>query len=439
MSRICLCAIVWLLSTSAASADLFDRCLGRKPDCIVPASLGCSPTCTAPSCCVPCVPPTCLTPGPSCHCPDHCNPVHCSTCAAPSCCAPCAPSCQAPCVPSCQAPCPPSCHVPCDPCCHVPLGCTVPCNPSLCCDACCYPCCPSPDYARCGRPGLLRFLCGGFPFCEIEQWRGRPPCGNSTCDGSCRICCEIYCAEAAEVCELVSISTTSCDAYRRKWALQRLSNRFDCDQYPDVMSALVCALQDCDERVRRTAADEIGDQLRRHPCCCNAYVVCALSNAVYDCDRRVSREAAQALRACEGCNLVTPCCETYCCAPCCEMFCDSCTNDWIAPQAEGRMRDAFPEDDFEEGALDAVDPRQEYNPPPIEDRPFVPPSPTAPSYESPSVDAPMADEAVNEAPPMEEPAAERFVPGVVFPPTAASSAAPIRGLRSSVEATGWIQ
>jgi hypothetical protein len=76
------------------------------------------------------------------------------------------------------------------------------------------------------------------------------------------------------------------------------------------MTAFVYALNDADERVRREAADEIGDQVRKHCCCCPE-VVAALTCALGDCDRGVVRQAEQALRLC-GYDVVKGCCDTCC-------------------------------------------------------------------------------------------------------------------------------
>ncbi len=85
------------------------------------------------------------------------------------------------------------------------------------------------------------------------------------------------------------------------------------------MSAFIYALNDADERVRRKAADEIGDQVR-HNGCCSPCVVAALTNALADCDRGVRREAEQALCLC-GYDVVDGCCDQ------CDVACnDACGN-----------------------------------------------------------------------------------------------------------------
>jgi hypothetical protein len=82
------------------------------------------------------------------------------------------------------------------------------------------------------------------------------------------------------------------------------------------MVAFVYALNDCDERVRAKAADEIGDQIRLHCCGCSKEVTDALTNALGDCDKKVVREATQALELC-GYEVVEGCCEDKCCTTGC--------------------------------------------------------------------------------------------------------------------------
>ncbi len=77
---------------------------------------------------------------------------------------------------------------------------------------------------------------------------------------------------------------------------------------------MIYALNDADEHVRAKAADEIGDQLRKNPCCCSKEVIAALTAALADCDRNVRRQAEEGLEAC-GYEIVDGCCDT--CAPAC--------------------------------------------------------------------------------------------------------------------------
>ena len=81
------------------------------------------------------------------------------------------------------------------------------------------------------------------------------------------------------------------------------------------MAAFVYALNDCDEKVRAEAADEIGDQVRKHGCCCMCdKTVAALTAALADCDRSVRNEAEEALEIC-GYNVVD-CVKDKCGAGC---------------------------------------------------------------------------------------------------------------------------
>ena len=96
------------------------------------------------------------------------------------------------------------------------------------------------------------------------------------------------------------------------------------------MCAFVYGLNDADERVRRTAAYEIGCQVRRHPCCCSCQVTSALICALGDCDWRVRRCAERALCAC-GYEV------TNCCNSGCQIACNSGCNTGcnVAPSCNG--------------------------------------------------------------------------------------------------------
>ena len=115
---------------------------------------------------------------------------------------------------------------------------------------------------------------------------------------------------------------TACYARDRKSALDKLGRKYDCCCHPEIMNAFVYGLNDTDERVRREAADEIGDQVRRNRCCCSPCVISALTCSLADCDRWVRREASQALRAC-GYEIVDGCCGGCTEAGCCEVACGS--------------------------------------------------------------------------------------------------------------------
>jgi hypothetical protein len=99
-----------------------------------------------------------------------------------------------------------------------------------------------------------------------------------------------------------------------------MSDRYDCVCHPEVMCALIYALNDADERVRAKAADEIGDQLRKNPCCCSQKVVSALTCALADCHWMVRFQAKQALKRCGYCIVDAchvGCCDMNCCGSAC--------------------------------------------------------------------------------------------------------------------------
>ncbi|MCH7685242.1 MAG: HEAT repeat domain-containing protein [Planctomycetes bacterium] len=129
-------------------------------------------------------------------------------------------------------------------------------------------------------------------------------------------CCETKCcnADPCEIAELIYKSQTACYARDRRRALDRLGDRYDCKCNPEIMAALVYGLNDADEKVRKEAADEIGDQLRKN-CCCSKEVVAALTTALADCNWGVRRQAEEALEAC-GYEVVDGCCNP-CKKSCC--------------------------------------------------------------------------------------------------------------------------
>lgn len=167
-----------------------------------------------------------------------------------------------------------------------------------CCDTCCAPkvgCAPAPaDYAP--EPEYDAPACGA----------PAPSCGHGYGCG----CCEVKCCDydPCEIAELIYQSQTACYADDRESAIDKLGDRFDCVCNPEIMVALVYALNDADEDVREQAADEIGDQLRMNPCCCSKEVIAALKCALADCDRGVRHQAEEALEACGYC-IVDGCCE----------------------------------------------------------------------------------------------------------------------------------
>jgi hypothetical protein len=119
---------------------------------------------------------------------------------------------------------------------------------------------------------------------------------------------------------------TDCYAKNRRNALDELGD-YDCACHPEIMNAFVYGLNDTDERVRREAADEIGDAVRSNSCCCSPTTVAALTCALADCDRGVRHQAEEALEAC-GYEVV-------------DGNCDSCT-DGCANGACGAVHTAAP-------------------------------------------------------------------------------------------------
>lgn len=264
-------------------------------------------TCAKPMCCdTACAPATACGPSAG-ACADTgagaCGPGNaCAT--GPACAAPChgagnGNGCAAPCDPGCAAPCDPGCAAPCDP------GCAAPCDPG---------CCDNGCLGGAKKCGLFGHKWGG--------WKKGCLFGKKTgcCETACDECCAPVCNDACEIAELIYCSQTACYARQRAAAIHKLGDRYDCVCHPEIMSAFIYALNDADERVRRKAADEIGDQVRRNGCCCSPCVVAALTNALADCDRGVRREAEQALCLC-GYDVVDGCCDQ------CDVACnDACGN-----------------------------------------------------------------------------------------------------------------
>ena len=107
---------------------------------------------------------------------------------------------------------------------------------------------------------------------------------------------------------------TACYARDRRSALHELGDTYDCCCHPEIMKAFIYGLNDADEKVRKKAADEIGDQFRRNQCCCSPETTAALTCALADCDRGVRRQVEEALEAC-GYEIVDGCCS--CCGDSC--------------------------------------------------------------------------------------------------------------------------
>ena len=251
---------------------------------------------------------------------------------APSCAAPAAgccnadPSCAAPAAGCCNAA--PSCAAPAGGCCNADPSCAAP--AAGCCNAA--PSCAAPADACCDNGGS----CGCQPKKKcglLSGLFGKHHSGGDCCDTGCGDtgCCDTgccqkqCCADPCEIARLIYCSQTACYADDRKDAIDELGDNYDCACNPEIMVAMIYALNDADEEVRAEAADEIGDQLSDNRCCCSQEVITALTCALRDCDRKVRKEAEQALEACGYC-IVDGCCNT-CCDTGCNTCCDSgCAN-----------------------------------------------------------------------------------------------------------------
>ncbi|WP_373649783.1 MULTISPECIES: HEAT repeat domain-containing protein [unclassified Schlesneria] len=163
-----------------------------------------------------------------------------------------------------------------------------------------------------GTPACGSHFGGGFLKGLFGKHHGASGCaatcaapGATSCTAVDTRCCN---ADPCEIAKLIYTSQTACYARQRAAALRKLGNRYDCICNPEIMSAFVYGLNDADERVRATAAKEIGDQTRKN-CCCSPEVVAALTCALADCDRGVRRKAERALRSC-GYDIVDGNCDT---------------------------------------------------------------------------------------------------------------------------------
>lgn len=154
--------------------------------------------------------------------------------------------------------------------------------PALCTTGCCTDGCDKGD--SCTTEGASTRCCN-------------PVCTDSTCHSQAR-CCEIA--------KLIHESMTACYAKQRYDAVHHLSDYYDCCCHPEIMTALVHALNDSHEKVRAKAADEIGDQIRRNRCVIGPMVVTALQGSLRDCDHDVRRQAQEAL-SWAGARAVMPC------------------------------------------------------------------------------------------------------------------------------------
>ena len=201
-----------------------------------------------------------------------------------------------------------------------------PCCGEDCCETECCPAGPGCAAPGCGndctsnlcsmtkKKGLFDSLCKNMKkmrkgLCS----KNRMGCGSDCCEAGCTegACCSAE--DACKIAKLIYTAQTACYAKDRADAIDDLGD-YDCRCNPEIMTALVYALNDTDERVRREAADEIGDLLEDGKCCCNPQVVSALTVALGDCDRGVRRQAEEALEACgydvQDCD--GNCCEGGC-------------------------------------------------------------------------------------------------------------------------------
>lgn len=334
--------VVALGMNAVAQADLFDLSLNRGAAKSCECASTCQPECCRPTITKPCEPnvytyqrqcssikpPCCGDCAPAC-----CKPLRrlrrwmkrscCSTnsdcCTNNNNCAPknncCTPAPKNNCCPApkaCCAPAPKACTPAPKACCApAPKACTP--APKACCvpapapKACCTPapkaCTPAPKACCAPAP---KNCCPAPKNCAA-------PAAESCCNEP--TCCP---ADPCLVAELIYRSQTACYAKQRRRAIRKLG-KLNCECNPEIMCAFIYALNDADERVRREAADKIGDQLRKNNCCCSPQLTAALTCALGDCDKKVVREATQALRLC-GYDVVEgdcgqACCDTSGCAP----------------------------------------------------------------------------------------------------------------------------
>jgi hypothetical protein len=71
---------------------------------------------------------------------------------------------------------------------------------------------------------------------------------------------------------------TDCYATKRRNALDELGD-YDSSCHPEIINAFVYGLNDTDERVRREAADELGDAARSNSCSCSSGRCCSCSRS----------------------------------------------------------------------------------------------------------------------------------------------------------------
>jgi hypothetical protein len=291
--RLCSAVVMTFGLTTAAQADMHSMVTEWNHDGCA-KSCGCASSC-APCCCRPViVRPCCPTVHNyqrSCACqkPPCCN----RCCEAPKCCAPAccpAPTC---CAPTCAPKCCPA------PTCCAPTCCAPKCCPAPSCG------CPSPSCNSCNTCSSGCNSCSHYTLFDALCGHKRGVCYQTQCVKCC-------CADPCEVAQLIYCSQTACYAKQRAHAVHKLS-QYDCQCNPEILCAMVYALNDADEHVRREAAEGLQAAVCCNKCCCNHEVVAALTCALGDCDRHVRKHAEKALRCC-GYDIVDGCCKQTCCA-----------------------------------------------------------------------------------------------------------------------------
>ena len=154
-------------------------------------------------------------------------------------------------------------------------------------------------------------------------------CGSNCCEDGCDGGCTGKmgkCGSPCEVAQLIYEAQTACHGKDRAKAVDKLGD-YDTRCHPEVLVALLYSLNDCDERVRAEAADEIGDMIKDGRLCCSPEVVAALSNALGDCDKKVRGQAEEALEAC-GYDVVD--CDSDC-TTCSATNCNVTGGNVVAP------------------------------------------------------------------------------------------------------------
>ncbi|HET6422343.1 MAG TPA: HEAT repeat domain-containing protein [Planctomycetaceae bacterium] len=345
--KVCGALLAAMSMNSLADAGLLGSLRG---DCGGAKGCGCAATCQ-PQCCKPVIVKPC--------CPNvytyqrKCSdikPPCCDTCCPPAtCCAPaaCAPACAAPAAtcapaPAACAPAPAACApapAACAPACAAPAACApapAACAPACAAPAACAPACAAPTACApaCAAPVCCnnsKKLGGGLLGRLFNNKGKKNDCGAPTaCTPEVR-CCN---ADPCEVATLIYESQTACKGKDRQKAIRKLGNKFDCICNPEIMTAFIVGLNDADEGVRKEAADEIGDQIRKNCCCCPE-VVAALTCALGDCDKHVVKQAVEALEAC-GYEVVDGCCNPCGQATACGTGCAPAAGSYApAPAAPG--------------------------------------------------------------------------------------------------------